>query len=213
MMQAAQGILRPSCPSHPERMECAPSHHHCSSINPHGTQQISSRLRVVPRSHLLEECQQPFSSQVLTFFLQTVDEMRAQKFCPASFSKSPTDILLPLPGHAHRAPSMALREKQRTCSKRFPERAAKAGRARGPTPQKSQNTREERREIECESDLRGVALHFTWPQTPPAIGGGSSSRNANLTRSAGSRQPQRPACVTLVLFLCAARAIIARAII
>ena len=127
-----------------------------------------------------KECQETFSSS-LTFFLQTVDEMRAQKFCPASFSKSPTDILLPLPGHAHRAPSMALREKQRTCSKRFPERAAKASRARGPTPQKSQNTREESREIECDSDLRGVALHFTWPQTPPAIGGGSSSRNA--TRS------------------------------
>ena len=119
--------------------------------------------------------------KVLTFFLQTVDAMRAQKFCPASFSKSPLYTLLPLPGHAHRAPSMALREKQRDCTSRFPERAAKASRARGPTPQKSQNTREERREIECESDLRGVALHFTWPQTPPAIGGGSSSRNA--TRS------------------------------
>ena len=164
----------------------------------------SRSLRVVPRSHLLEECQQPFSSQVLTFFLQTVDEMRAQKFCPASFSKSPTDILLPLPGHAHRAPSMALREKQRTCSKRFPERAAKAGRARGPTPQKSQNTREERREIECESDLRGVTLHFTWPQTPPATGGSSSSRNATrsgplrLARSGALRLLYAPASAARV---------------
>jgi hypothetical protein len=130
--------------------------------------------------------------------------MRAQKFCPASFSKSTVNILLPLPGHAHRAPSMALREKQRTCSKRFPERAAKAGRARGPTPQKSQNTREERREIECESDLRGVTLHFTWPQTPPATGGSSSSRNATrsgplrLARSGALRLLYAPASAARV---------------
>ena len=122
-------------------------------------------------------------------------------------------------GNAHRALSMALREKQRRCSKRFPERAAKAGRARAPTPQKSQNTREERREIECESDLRGVALHFTWPQTPPAIGGGSSSRNATrsgplrLARSGALRLLYAPASAARVRDAGAFSARAARAII
>ena len=89
-----------------------------------------------------------YQQNLQRFFSPTVGESSAQKMCPASSSTSGAKFLLPLPGHVHRGLRMALREKQRTRSRRCLERAVTAGRAGAPTPQKSQNTREERREVE-----------------------------------------------------------------
>ena len=50
-MQAAQEILLPSCPSlHPERMECAPSHHHCC-LSLHRPSLHPERMECAPSHH------------------------------------------------------------------------------------------------------------------------------------------------------------------
>ena len=84
---------------------------------------------------------------------------------------------------------------------------------------KRAKTRAKRAEKSSDSDLRGVALHFTWPQTPPAIGGGSSSRNATrsgplrLARSGALRLLYAPASAARVRDAGAFSARAARAII